>query len=101
MIKKTAKPTDTIYYENRGVEVGFQSGMTVLEALTEAGYEISHSCGGMASCGTCRVTASVSGGAVLPVRNDLEQELADAMEYAESERLSCQLLAIRGLRIKV
>lgn len=101
MIKKLATSIGSIYYVNRQVEVPIvRSGMTVLEVLIEAGYEISHSCGGMAACGTCCVQVQ-SDLKQLPARNELEDEMAVAMDYSESERLSCQLTAYSGLKIKV
>lgn len=52
--------------------------------------DISHSCEGMASCGTCRVIIT-QGVEKLPPRNSLEQEMADDRGFAKNERLACQL----------
>lgn len=66
-------------------------GQTVLDAILEAGLEIDHSCGGNATCGTCRVIVR-SGVDRLPARNEIEQEFASDRSMADNERLCCQLV---------
>ena len=51
---------------------------------------ISHSCEGMASCGTCRVIVT-DGLEHLPPRNTLEQEMADDRDFRPEGRLACQM----------
>jgi len=73
---------------------------SVLEVALKSGIEISHSCGGMGSCTTCRVIVMRSPSA-LPPRNELEQEIADTRGFAEDERLSCQLPPLEGLEVRI
>lgn len=72
----------------------------MLEVALRAGIEISHSCGGMGSCTTCRVIIQHSPEA-LPPRNELEQEIADSRGFADNERLSCQIPPHEGLEVRI
>lgn len=72
------------------VEREVDPGGTVLEIAVENSVDISHSCGGMGSCGTCRIHLSVLSGPTLE-RNEIEQEMANARGFQTDERLSCQL----------
>lgn len=52
---------------------------------------LSHSCGGMGTCGTCRVLI-VKGEEDLTPPNELENELRQERHFLPSERLACQIL---------
>ncbi len=65
-------------------------GQTLLETAVENSVDISTSCGGMGTCGTCRVFLEVTNGLV-PARNDIEKDVADEKNFAPNERLSCQI----------
>jgi 2Fe-2S ferredoxin len=73
---------------------------SVLEVALKNGIEISHSCGAMGTCTTCRVFVEESQGP-LPERNELEQEMADSRGFKENERLSCQLPPVDGLVLRI
>lgn len=62
----------------------------LLEILVENSVEISHSCGGMGSCGTCRVFITSRVGE-LPQRTEVENEIANDRGFTSHERLSCQV----------
>jgi ferredoxin, 2Fe-2S len=75
-------------------------GDTVLEACLKGNIEINHSCGGMGTCGTCRV--QVQGMSLDQVsRNEIEQEMAQSRQFAENERLACQIAPCDGLTIQL
>jgi len=74
-------------------------GQTILDALLENEIEIDHSCGGMGSCGTCRIFVQ-KGLEQFEARNEVEQEIADDRQFSENERLSCQNLVKPGLVLK-
>ena len=78
--------------------VAFLGPCTVLEAALAAGIKIPHSCGGMGSCGTCRVVV-MSGADGLEQRSEVELEMSDARGFREDERLSCQIQAVSGLKL--
>ena len=73
---------------------------SVLEVALKNGIEISHSCGAMGSCTTCRVFVEESP-LPLPERNELEQENAESRGFKENERLSCQLPPVDGLVLRI
>lgn len=75
-------------------------GESVLEVALRCGIEIGHSCGGMGSCTTCRVFV-VEGAEQLGRRTEMELERAEERVFAENERLSCQIPALPGLKIKI
>lgn len=84
--------------ENKLVEAS--QGETLLEAFLRADIDISHSCGGNGTCGTCRVWVR-EGLSGLPARNEIEQEMADDRGFQPQERLSCQNHPCAGLVVEV
>lgn len=74
----------TIQPENREVEV--LEGSTVMDALNDAGLEFDFPCGGMGTCGKCRI--KMLAGIEQPTIS--EQELLEQKELNEGMRLACQ-----------
>ena len=70
------------------VRVG--QGQSALEALLDSRIDISHSCGGNGTCGTCRIVVT-EGHTDLPLREELEREMAEDRDFKENERLACQI----------
>lgn len=73
---------------------------SVLEVALKNKIEISHSCGAMGSCTTCRVIV-LSSVTDLPPRNELEQDIADMRNFKPEERLACQLPPRDGLVVRI
>jgi ferredoxin len=71
---------------------------TVLDVALSNKLDISHTCGGMGSCTTCRVF--VVEGDPGP-RTDIEQERADERGFTKDERLACQLTPTPGLKLRL
>jgi ferredoxin len=67
------------------------AGASILEIAVENSVEIHHSCGGMGSCGTCRIRLTSEMGAI-PVRSEIESEMAQDRGFDADERLSCQIV---------
>ena len=63
---------------------------SLLDIAVENSVDLPHSCGGMGSCGTCRVRLIVTKGPT-PERGDVEAEMASERGFLDDERLSCQL----------
>ncbi len=82
------------------VRAEFLGGPTVLETLLHNKIEVSTSCGGMGTCGTCRIEV-IQGLAALGDRNEIEAEIADARGFAACERLACQVQAHPELKIRI
>ncbi len=66
----------------------------------EHGIVLEHVCGGMASCGTCRVKIHAEA-ELWPQRNDLESDFAQQRGLADHERLACQVELDRFSEYKV
>lgn len=81
-------------------QIEYTTESSVLELAIEKGIEISHSCGGHGTCGTCRVFVEKSVDKLLP-RNEIELEMAEDRGFSENERLSCQIHPVPGLVIKI
>lgn len=71
------------------------AGQTILDLAVENSVEIAHSCGGMGSCGTCRIRVHADAGLV-PVMEEVEAEMAIDREFQSDERLSCQIVIPNG-----
>ena len=90
----------SIHFLPSGLSVKVHRASSVLEVAIRGGVELSHSCGGMGRCTTCRVFVE-SCAEPLPERNELEQELADTRGFAVNERLACQLPPLKELVVRI
>lgn len=88
-----------VQIEFEGVSVSASQHESILELALRAGLDLDHSCGGGASCGTCRVLVESPLEKLAP-RNDLEMEMAQERGFSDQERLACQTLVQNGLRIR-
>jgi len=86
--KKTPQPSVTFQPGNRSAPIG--AATSVLEVALQNHIDLSHSCGGMGSCTTCRVWIE-SDHTLCSPRNELEEEIASSRGFDERERLACQL----------
>ena len=73
------------------------AGEKLLGVLTDAGIPLPSACGGVGTCGLCRVTVLEGGGAILPV----EAERISRQEAAAGDRLACQVTMYEDLNIRV
>jgi 2Fe-2S ferredoxin len=80
----------SIYVKNLNQIVPVKNEDSVLEVLLNNEIEIDHSCGGMGTCGTCRVFVSKPTVQQIP-RNEVELERAKDLGFQDRERLCCQL----------
>ncbi|MFT4977735.1 MAG: ferredoxin [Myxococcota bacterium] len=75
-------------------------GITVLHAATRADVDISHYCGGMASCGTCRIEIDEGAGALSPI--EAREQMVLGYESASAgSRLACQARILGPVSVKV
>lgn len=86
-------------WEDKNVPVS-QAEQTILELALKNGVGMDHSCGGNGTCGTCRVFIEVPSGSTLPVREELELEMAEDRGFQENERLACQTIAQAGMIVR-
>lgn len=80
--------------------VQIQSEESILEVALKAHININHSCGGMGTCGTCRVLI-LNGNELLEPRNELEAEMADERGFSTYERLACQTAPVAGIEVEI
>jgi 2Fe-2S ferredoxin len=80
--------------------VEIQQNETILEVALRNEIPLEHSCGGMGSCGTCRIFVTAGLDRFEP-RNEIENEIAVDRSFSVDERLACQNLALDGLEVKV
>ncbi len=67
-------------------EAAVDEGASLLEAARLAGVTVESDCGGLGSCGKCRVIAREG----LTPLTDLERKLLDSRDIAQGMRLACQ-----------
>ena len=79
--------------------IAAEEGDSLLDAALSAGILIYHTCGGNASCSTCRVVI-LQGAEYLSPIEEAESEVMDAFDLKSPCRLSCQA-RIFGGRVEV
>ncbi len=89
-----------IVFQPFGIACEIGDAESVLDVALANEIELSHSCGGMGSCTTCRVLVE-SPLELLPPRNELEQDIAEMRGFRPEERLACQLPPSPGLVVRV
>jgi Na+-transporting NADH:ubiquinone oxidoreductase subunit F len=72
-------------------------GSKLLNALAEAGIHLPSACGGMGTCGQCRVRVLAGGGAILPT----ERTQITRGEAREGNRLACQVTVKQAMTVEV
>ncbi|WP_321390351.1 2Fe-2S iron-sulfur cluster-binding protein [Emcibacter sp.] len=69
-----------------------ETGASLMEILTDQGYDIEAICGGMCSCATCHVIIDPNWFGKLEPRHPEETELLSELDsFCETSRLSCQV----------
>ena len=93
------RQSSTIRFLPDDVKVVASQNHTVLSVALASKVAISHSCGGMGTCGTCLLKVIHSEN--LPPRNSLELDIAQARGFSDQERLACQLKVQSDLTVLV
>ena len=75
--------------------VDVEAGASVLEAALEGGAPLYHTCGGNASCSTCRVVV-LRGAEHLSAIEAAEAQVLDAFDLKPPHRLGCQSQLLSG-----
>lgn len=84
---------------NGKVSVESEKGRKLVLALEDAGIDILHRCGGNARCTTCRV--EVLSGDPGPIGDAEKAILATKSDLGDHTRLSCQVMIIDDLQVRV
>ncbi len=90
----------TFFFSDEKQPVLASQEQTILESLIENNIDISHSCGGFATCGTC-VIEVVQGLDKFDPRNELENELCESRKWEPNKRLCCQNLVKEEMVIRL
>lgn len=86
--------------DGREITVKFAVGETILDAAIRAKLPLDHSCGGMGTCGTCRVFIR-QGLEKLSLPGDVESEIIHDRGFLKNERLACQNDCTEGLVVEI
>ena len=89
-----------IEIENLGRRIESNLRKTLLEVFNQNRVKISQSCGGMGTCGTCRIVVH-EGLEKLVQKNEIEEEVSESRGWEKNERLACQCQAVGGLKIVI
>ena len=90
----------TFKLDHQELKIQADKQSSVLELALDHDLQIEHSCGGFATCGTCRVFVEKAVEKLAP-REGLELEMAQDRGFAANERLCCQLFPVDGLVLRV
>lgn len=82
------------------VEVKAHPGESLLDLAIRMKLPLQHSCGGMGTCGTCRVIVR-EGLGELTSPGEVEKEIIQDRGFVESERLACQNESQDGLVVEI
>ncbi len=88
-----------VTFRNQNQTVNIFHGTSILEAAIENKIPIYHTCGGNASCSTCRVLIR-EGAENLSAIESAESQILDAFDLKPPHRLGCQALVV-GISVTV
>lgn len=84
-----------IYFKNQDKWVEVEEGISILDAAMRHGIPLYHTCGGNASCSTCRI-AVLKGGEHLSAMEEIETQVLDSFDLKPPCRLGCQAQILEG-----
>src|SRR5437867_7222534 len=84
-----------VSFKNKNVTAEVEKGFSVLEAAMDHGVPLYHTCGGNASCSTCRVAVLKGADNLSPIE-EAEAQVLDAFDLKPPHRLGCQALLLKG-----
>ena len=76
-------------------EVVVDESTSILDAALSYGIPLYHTCGGNASCSTCRVVVRKGGENLSPIE-DAETQVLDSFDLKAPYRLGCQAAILGG-----
>lgn len=85
----------SILFRNKDRKVEVAKGVSILDAAMENRVPIYHTCGGNASCSTCRVLI-VKGAENLSPIESAEEQVLDSFDLRSPHRLACQAEVLKG-----
>ena len=85
----------TFKEKNKDVIIDVEKGISILDAALRFGVPLYHTCGGNASCSTCRVQV-LDGSECLSGIESAEAQVLDAFDLKFPHRLGCQAQLLGG-----
>jgi len=86
-----------VVFQPEGRRVAMARGTILLEGARQAGIEITSPCGGMGTCGGCRVRLEAEGACI----SSADRRFFDHEELEEGWRLACQFHVERDLAVTI
>jgi len=87
-----------VVFLGQEASIAVANGTTILDAALEAGVDLNNYCGGMCSCGSCRIT--IVEGEVSP-RDDIEETTLELVRENEFDRLGCQTRILGDISVEI
>ena len=98
MVRAWLAPSGEVLITVNGIrEVHAGIGSKLLDALADAGLRLPSACGGVGTCGQCRLRVVTGGGEALPT----EAARLNRRELAAGGRLACQVSVREPLEVEV
>ncbi len=88
-----------VVFENLDVRLEVKKGTTILDAAIAADVDLNHYCGGMASCGSCRIR--ILEGSAVSEMDMMEEATLDVVIEHDDDRLGCQTKILGEVRVFV
>jgi len=88
-----------VIFEPDGKRVRVEAGITILQAVKEAGIIIRSECGGRGVCGKCKVI--VKNADAISEISSIERKLLSQCEIEEGYRLSCQTRIFKDVMVMI
>ncbi len=92
------KPDCEVTFVDHGKSTMVHRGNTLLQAVVRAGVPLPHECGGLATCGECRI-AKVEG--EVSDRREIETRVLKILGKPLDGRLACQTLVFGEVLVTV
>jgi 2Fe-2S ferredoxin len=89
-----------IVFRDKNVTIDVARGTSVLDAALDRGLSMYHTCGGNASCSTCRIRV-LQGGELLSPIEDAESQVLDSFDLKPPHRLGCQAQVLGDVEIEI
>ena len=86
--------------KDKDVTVDVERGISVLDAALRFKVPIYHTCGGNASCSTCRVLV-LEGAEKLSSIENAEAQVLDAFDLKAPHRLGCQSQVLGDVAVRI
>jgi len=88
-----------VVFENLDIRVEVKKGTTILDAAIASDVDLNHYCGGMASCGSCRI--QVLPGSAVSEMDMMEEATLDVVIEHDDDRLGCQTKILGEVKVIV